>query len=167
MLTTYPESISGLENYIDIYLPDFKYAEAELGKKYSDVRNYPEMALSSIKEMFRQKGAELPLNRNGYAMKGIIIRHLVLPGHPENSVMVLRTIASELSNEIHISLMSQYYPTFQVNRHEFLGRTLKARDYNRVVEELEELGFENGWVQELSSHEQYRPDFEKEKPFEF
>ena len=95
-----PESIRGLESYIDIYLPDFKYAEAELGRSYSDVKNYQEIALSSIKEMFRQKGAELPLDQNGYAMKGIIIRHLVLPGHPENSVQVLRTIASELSNEI-------------------------------------------------------------------
>ena len=62
--------------------------------------------------------------------------------------------------------MAQYYPTFQVNQHEFLGRTLKAREYNRVVEELEVLGFENGWVQELSSQENYRPDFEKEEPFE-
>jgi putative pyruvate formate lyase activating enzyme len=83
-----------------------------------------------------------------------------------NSINVLRTIATELSNELHISLMAQYYPTFQVSKHEFLGRTLKAKEYQRVTDELEYLGFENGWVQELSSHENYRPDFDKEEPFE-
>jgi putative pyruvate formate lyase activating enzyme len=160
-----PLSIRGLEGYIDIYLPDFKYTDAELAKRYSDVKNYPEMALASIRDMLRQKGTGLPLNRDGYATEGIIIRHLVLPGHPENSIEVLRTIARELSNEIHISLMSQYYPVFRVHNHEFLGRTLKSEEYERVVQELEELGFENGWVQELSSHESYRPDFEQEEPF--
>jgi putative pyruvate formate lyase activating enzyme len=79
---------------------------------------------------------------------------------------VLRTIAKELSDDIHISLMSQYYPTCQVNHHEFLGRTLKAGEYSRVVKELEELGFENGWVQELSSQRNYRPDFDEEHPFD-
>jgi putative pyruvate formate lyase activating enzyme len=159
------ESIRGLEDYIDIYLPDFKYSDRELGRKYSDVRDYPEVALAALKEMHRQKGAALPVNEQGYALKGMIIRHLVLPGHPENSVNVLRTIAKELSNDLHISLMSQYYPTYMVMNDEFLGRTLKNREYQRVVDELEELGFENGWVQELSSHESYRPDFNAEKPF--
>jgi putative pyruvate formate lyase activating enzyme len=159
------ESIYELESYIDVYLPDFKYSDAALGRKFSDVKDYPGIALSAIREMLRQKGVELPLNESGYALKGIIIRHLVLPGQPENSINVLKTIAKELSNEIHISLMSQYYPTFNVNNHEFLGRTLKAGEYSRVVRELEELGFENGWVQDLSSQDNYRPDFNKENPF--
>jgi putative pyruvate formate lyase activating enzyme len=159
------ESIRGLEGFIDIYLPDFKYADKEIGRKYSDVKDYPETALSALKEMYRQVGADLPLDKNGYARKGMIIRHLVLPGHPENSINVLKTIARELSCEIHISLMSQYYPTYQVNKHEFLGRTLNPEEYERVTDELEELGFENGWVQEMSSAENYRPDFEKEEPF--
>ncbi|MCK9398914.1 MAG: radical SAM protein [Bacteroidales bacterium] len=161
----YPAIIRELESYIDIYLPDFKYSDAALGKKYSDVKDYPEIALSAIKEMFRQKGTELPLDQGGYAMKGIIIRHLVLPGHPENSINVLRTITKELSNDLHISLMSQYYPTYRVNNHEFLGRTLKPGEYSRVAKELEESGFENGWVQELSSHNSYRPDFSEGEPF--
>ncbi len=159
------ESIRGLEAYIDIYLPDYKYADHELGSKYSDVKDYPEIALAALKEMLRQKGTELPVNEEGYAQKGMIIRHLVLPGHPENSINVLRTIAKELSNDLHISLMSQYYPVYQVMNHEFLGRTLKNREYRRVTDELEELGFENGWVQGLSSHENYRPDFNSEEPF--
>jgi putative pyruvate formate lyase activating enzyme len=161
-----PETIRELENYIDVYLPDFKYADDELGRKYSDVRDYSSISLAAIKEMFRQKGTELILNDQGYAMKGIVIRHLVLPSHPDNSINVLRTIATELSNELHISLMSQYYPTYKVSHHEFLGRTLKAKEYNMVIKELEFLGFENGWVQELSSSTNYRPDFEEEHPFE-
>jgi putative pyruvate formate lyase activating enzyme len=160
-----PESIRGLEGFIDIYLPDFKYADREIGRKYSDVKDYPEVALSALKEMFRQVGTGLPLDNNGYAKRGMIIRHLVLPGHPGNSISVLRLIADELSNDLHVSLMSQYYPTYQVSKNEFLGRTLKAREYQKVTDELEFLGFENGWVQELSSHESYRPDFEAEQPF--
>jgi len=161
-----PESIRGLESYIDVYLPDYKYSDASLGMRYSDVKDYPEIALASIKEMLRQKGAKLPVDRYGYALKGVIIRHLVLPGHPENSINVLRTIAKELSTGLHISLMSQYYPTFSVNSHELLGRTLKSKEYQRVVDELDKLGFVNGWVQELSSQRNYRPDFEKDEPFE-
>ncbi len=160
------ESIRSLEGYIDIYLPDFKYAEKDLGQKYSDVKDYPDVALSAMKEMFRQVGTDLPVDSNDYATRGMIIRHLVLPGHPENSIQVLRTIAKELSNELHISLMSQYYPTFQVTIDEFLGRTLNENEYQLVVDELEALGFENGWVQELDSHENYRPDFNEDQPFQ-
>jgi putative pyruvate formate lyase activating enzyme len=160
------ESILELESYIDIYLPDFKYSDASLGRKYSDVKDYPEVAISAIREMLRQKGSVLPINKSGYAKRGIIIRHLVLPGHPENSVNVLRTIARELSNEIHISLMSQYYPTYRVHNDEFLGRTLNETEYSIVSDELEHLGFENGWVQEPSSNQNYRPDFAQEHPFE-
>lgn len=159
------ESIRSLEGCIDVYLPDFKYSDENLGRKYSDARNYPLVALYAMKEMLRQKGTALPLNDSGYAMQGIIIRHLVLPGHPMNSINVLRMIADELSNNLHISLMSQYYPTYKVNHHEFLGRTLKSSEYKRVVEAMEMLGFENGWVQDLSSQENYRPDFDAEKPF--
>jgi putative pyruvate formate lyase activating enzyme len=160
------DSIRGLENYIDIYLPDFKYADEEIARRYSDAKNYPATALHAIGEMLRQKGEDLPLNTEGYAMRGLVIRHLVLPGHADNSINVLRAIAEKLSNRIHISLMSQYYPTYQVKHHEFLGRVLKPKEYYRVVDEMDKLGFENGWVQELSSHESYRPDFESEKPFE-
>lgn len=159
------ESIRGLEGFIDIYLPDYKYADKDTGRKYSDVKDYPDVALAALKEMYRQAGNSLPLDRYGYATKGMIIRHLVLPGHPDNSINVLKTIARELSNELHISLMSQYYPTHQVTRHEFLGRTLKEEEYRNVTDAMEELGFENGWVQEMSSHENYRPDFEAEYPF--
>lgn len=159
------ESIRGLEGYIDIYLPDFKYSDENIAGEYSDAKNYPLVALSALKEMLRQKGATLPLNDAGYATQGIIIRHLVLPGHPMNSINVLRMIADELSADLYISLMSQYYPTYKVNGHEFLGRTLSQAEYRRVTDAMEMLGLENGWVQDLSSQENYRPDFDAEKPF--
>ena len=161
-----PEVIRSLEGRIDVWLPDFKYADPDLAKKYSDASDYPETSLLAMKEMLRQKGSGLPLDERGYARKGIIIRHLVLPGHEENSINVLRTIAKELSNDLHISLMSQYYPTPQVMNEEFLGRTLRKKEYYRVVDELNELGFENGWVQDLESNLNYRPDFRNESPFD-
>jgi putative pyruvate formate lyase activating enzyme len=159
------ELIRSLEPFIDVYLPDFKYSDPELSKIYSDAKDYPEIAMEALKEMYRQKGSGLPLDEDGYAQRGILVRHLVLPGHAENSINVLRTIAKEVSNDLHISLMSQYYPTHRVMNHEFLGRTLRSKEYYKVVDELEELGFENGWVQHLSSQESYRPDFERDMPF--
>jgi putative pyruvate formate lyase activating enzyme len=161
-----PEIIHEMAQFIDVYLPDFKYSDADLGRKYSGISGYPEIALAAIKEMMKQKGTELPLNDHGYARKGIVIRHLILPGNIENSLSVLRTIARELSADIHISLMSQYFPNPLVMSDEFLSRTLNRREYERIVDELEDLGFSNGWVQDLVSQQNYRPDFERGHPFE-
>jgi putative pyruvate formate lyase activating enzyme len=116
--------------------------------------------------MYRQKGATLVVDNQGYAMNGIIIRHLVLPGHAENSIKVMETIAGEVSNKLHISLMSQYHPNHHVYYHPELGKTLKAKDYYKVVDAMEKLGFSKGWVQEMSSAANYLPDFRKKHPFE-
>ncbi len=160
-----PETIREIEYLIDVYLPDFKYSDSVLAHKYSGIPGYPEIALAAIKEMHRQKGTALPLDDHGYALQGIVIRHLVLPGYIENSLNVLRTIASDLSPDIHLSLMSQYYPTHKVMNDEFLSRALNRREYQRVVDLLDELCFTNGWIQDLGSQQHYRPDFEKEHPF--
>ncbi len=160
------ETIRSLEGIIDVYLPDFKYMEEKLAKDYSDAKDYPEVASSAIKEMYRQKGAALHLDEFGRAESGIIIRHLVLPGHIENSLKVLQHIATEISAKIHISLMSQYYPTPQVSCHPELNRTLTAAEYREVAGEMENLGMENGWIQELGSTSHYKPDFERINPFE-
>jgi putative pyruvate formate lyase activating enzyme len=160
------EVIRGLEKYIDVYLPDYKYSSPALAVKLSDAEDYPEIALAAIREMFLQKGSRLILDRRGYARRGLIIRHLVLPGHIENSVNVLRNISSGLSNKIAISLMSQYFPANRAGEFVNLDRGLTPGEYQAVVEELEQLGFENGWVQQLASNRNYRPDFELEHPFE-
>ena len=100
------------------------------------------------------------------AVQGILIRHLVLPGHSEESKKVLRMIAEELSPGVSISLMSQYHPTPEMKGHKILNRTLYAEEYRSVVNEMERLGFRNGWLQDPESFNNYLPDFNREHPFE-
>jgi putative pyruvate formate lyase activating enzyme len=159
------EAIALLAGRIGVFLPDFKYMDPELSRGLSDAPDYPEAAGAALKEMFRQKGAEIALSDDGTAVSGLIIRHLVLPGQVANSKEVLRFIAEELSTDIHLSLMSQYCPTPAVDGHPCLDRTLTAAEYDEVIEEFERLGFHRGWLQELSSSKEYRPDFDQEEPF--
>jgi len=161
-----PGSIKGLEGLIDVYLPDFKYMDPALSRKFSDASDYPEIAAQSIKEMYRQKGSSLILSEDGAAESGIVIRHLILPGFIENSLDVLRYIAHEISPRLHISLMSQYYPTELVINHTQLARTINIKEYEQVKDEMESLQMYHGWVQELESFHHYRPDFHKNHPFE-
>jgi len=158
--------IKMLDGTIGVYLPDLKYMDERLGREYSDTPDYPEVATAAIREMFRQKGANILLDDEDVIKSGLIIRHLVLPGHVENSRAVLRWIADELSPAVHISLMSQYYPTPAVRDHPNLGRTLRREEYEEVIAEFEKLGFWRGWVQELGSPHSYRPDFDRHHPFE-
>jgi putative pyruvate formate lyase activating enzyme len=150
----------------DIYLPDLKYVTNSLSASYSDVYNYPEVAIKALKEMYFQKGSKLHLDDEGRAVQGILIRHLVLPGHSEESKKVLRKIADELSPGVSISLMSQYHPNDEVSGHRLLNRPLYAREYNSVIEEMIRLGFRNVWVQDPGSDNNYLPDFSKQHPFE-
>jgi putative pyruvate formate lyase activating enzyme len=159
------ETLKSLEEWVDVYLPDYKYTDPGLSLKYSDAANYPEIAGLAIKEMYRQKGNTIRLNENGIAECGIIVRHLVLPGAVENSLGVLRFLAEEVSVRIHLSLMSQYYPVPDVSEIKHLNRKLQKTEYQRVVGEMAKLGFTKGWVQEHESVEFYFPDFEAEQPF--
>ena len=159
------ETLKSLENIVDVYLPDFKYSDKKLSTEYSDAPDYPEIALKAIKEMIRQKGTSLRLNDDGQAESGVIVRHLVLPGLQMNSLEVMRTIAEEVSPLIHISLMSQYYPTPDVMNHPLIGRNITKEEYQEVVDEMENLGLHRGWLQEYDSHEHYKPDFFKDHPF--
>ncbi|MDZ7740697.1 MAG: 4Fe-4S cluster-binding domain-containing protein [Bacteroidota bacterium] len=161
------EELRKLEGLIQVYLPDFKYMDEKLAWEYSDAENYPRTALNAIKEMYRQVGSALHVNEDGQAERGMIIRHLVLPGHADNSIRVLQEIADKISPNINISLMSQYYPTYHVAGHQFLGQTLKRNEYNLVVDVMEHLEMQKGWIQDMDSYENYRPDFEKkENPFD-
>jgi putative pyruvate formate lyase activating enzyme len=160
------ETIRSLSGLIDVYLPDYKYVTNTISSEYSDVSDYPEIALKAIKEMYYQKGSTLSTDQNGRADNGLLIRHLVLPDHAEESKKVLHSIAEELSPGVHLSLMSQYIPTVQVKHHPVLNRTLFKAEYEAVVETMEALGFRNGWVQNMDSNVNYRPDFNRENPFE-
>ena len=160
------ETLRSLSGMIDVYLPDLKYITPKIAAAYSGANDYPEIALKAIKEMYFQKGSALITDETGAAENGILLRHLVLPGHIEESINVLRMIADEISTGIHISLMSQYHPTDQIRNHPKLDRTLYKSEYELVVKEMERLGFRNGWVQDMDSFKNYRPDFRKENPFE-
>ncbi len=160
------ESIRSLEGIIDVYLPDYKYVSQDIARELSDTNDYPVIAHLAVREMYRQKGSVLSTDKEGRADRGILIRHLVLPGHAEESKKVIRTLAEEISTGISISLMSQYHPTPLVSGHKDLGRAIYVSEYREVAEEMENLGFRNGWVQGMDSHQNYRPDFSKEDPFE-
>ena len=156
------ELLSLLDGLVDIYLPDFKYWNSKYGNIYSDAPDYPETARKSIREMYRQVGT-LRTDPAGTAIRGLIIRLLVLPGGIAGTGDVLRFIAEELGNDVFVSLMSQYYPAHNARRFPALARKLKPEEYAQAVRILEELGFENGWVQDpLTSPDSYRPgiDFE-------
>jgi putative pyruvate formate lyase activating enzyme len=160
------ETLQMLEEYIDVYLTDFKYLYSSLAQQCSKAANYPEVASEAFREMFRQKGSTLRLGDDGLALSGIIVRHLVLPGNVDNSIEVLKYLAEEFSSRLHISLMAQYYPTQHVSGHPKLGRTIAAEEYEQVVDAFHSFGFFRGWVQELSSQASYRPDFLAPKPFD-
>lgn len=160
------EQLRQLEGMVDIYLPDFKYMDDEIASKYSEAKDYPEIALKAHKEMLRQTGSNLIIDNNGYAMRGMLIRHLVLPGHTDNSMKVMDAIANELSPNMHVALMSQYYPCHKAGDYKPLQEYVHPKEYYKVVRRMQELGITRGFVQSIESSGHYRPDFGEEHPFE-
>lgn len=158
------DTLRALAPYIDIYLPDFKYSDPDLALRYSHAADYPRVALDALREMYNQKGSALPTDERGVAFRGIIVRHLVLPGQVDNSLGVLDTLA-DLSTSLHIALMAQYFPPSD-GLPDQLGRTLTQAEYDRVTAHLSTLGLYRGWVQELDAQAHYRPDFSRPDPFE-
>lgn len=158
------ETLKALEGLIDVYLPDLKYYDGNLSWQYSGVRDYFEVAAKAIKEMYRQKGSSLVINEEGLVEFGLIIRHLVLPGHSDDSIAILKFLAKEISPRLYLSLMSQYYPPAGLKLPHTLERHVSAQEYNRVVNVLHEYGF-RGWIQEMDSNQHYRPDFSTDNPF--
>lgn len=157
------ETLKLLEGYIDIYLPDLKYAENSIALQYSNVSNYFEIATVAIQEMIRQVGSP-KLNQAGVMKKGVMIRHLVLPNHIENSKKVLKWIKQNLSSEIYVSVMAQYFPTYEAQKVEKLNRKLTSKEWEEIENYLEELEIENGYVQELGEHEEeYVPKWQWDK----
>jgi putative pyruvate formate lyase activating enzyme len=151
------ELLKLLDGMVDIYLPDLKYWNREYGNIYSDTPDYPQAARKAIREMHRQVGT-LRTDSSGIAERGLIIRLLVLPGGISGTGDALRFIAEELGNDVYISLMSQYYPAYKAFDYPPLARKLKPEEYSQAAAILEELGFENGWVQDpLTSPEHYLP----------
>jgi len=157
--------LKGLEGIVGVYLPDFKYFNNDFASRYSGVSDYFEVASRAIKEMYRQKRSTILFDEEGLIESGLIIRHLVLPGMSADSIKILEYIADEISPFLHISLMSQYYPTENVPIKSNLNRKLKENEYSEVVKKLDEIGFK-GWIQEIESSDSYRPDFYRDTPFD-
>ena len=149
------ETLKMLEGYIDIYLPDLKYAENSIGKRYSKIDNYFEIATKAIKEMERQVGTP-KFDENGVMTKGMIVRHLVLPGYIENSKKVLKWLKENLNKEVYISVMAQYFPTYKAKTEEYkeINRKLTETEWKTIEEYVDSLDFENGFIQELGEHEE-------------
>ncbi|MCI8655338.1 MAG: radical SAM protein [Clostridia bacterium] len=156
------ETIKRLNGYIDIYLPDLKYYYNELGEKYSKVKNYFEISTQAIKEMYKQVGAP-KLNENGIMQKGVMIRHLVLPNNIENSKKVLSWIKENLNENIFVSIMAQYFPTYMAKNVDNLNRKLTLQEYEEIENHLFSLELNNGYIQELGEHEEeYVPNWDFE-----
>ncbi|MGD9900556.1 MAG: radical SAM protein [Calditrichaceae bacterium] len=155
-----------LDGIVDIYLPDLKYDDDHSAEKYSRGLNYTHYAHAAIKEMYRQVG-NLKVDKNGIALRGLIVRHLILPNDIAGSNNVLKWLAKELSNEVTVSLMSQYHPMHQSAKHSLLSRHISYNEYLSAVETLEKLNLHNSYTQEMDAPEHYLPDFsKKDHPFE-
>lgn len=159
------ETLKLLDGIVDIYLPDIKYASDEYAKKYSRAINYVSISRQAISEMHRQVGF-LIMDEDGIAQKGLIVRHLILPNRIAGSKTSLRWLTKCISRQTTVSIMAQYYPSHLAPYEPMLSRSISHEEYNEVVEIVEQLGIENGWIQEMDSAALYLPDFEsKDHPF--
>jgi putative pyruvate formate lyase activating enzyme len=141
------EIIIALKDLLDVYMPDLKYVDRDMSRKYTGVDNYFEYAYPAAAEMFNQVGL-LQMDEKGIAVKGFILRHLILPGHIENSKKVLGIIADSPFKDCHLSLMSQYFPTHKASEHPEINRRLSLEEYREVEEYSLQLNFSNGWFQD-------------------
>ena len=159
-----------LDRVVDVYLPDLKYADSAEGYAFSKVPGYTEHARRALEEMYRQTGDELVFDERGMLRRGLVVRLLVLPNDVAGVRESLEWIRDALSPRVAVSLMAQYYATNKAatdERYVLLSRRISEREWTRAVSALEELGMEEGWMQEYdgASH-YYRPDFtDPETPF--
>jgi putative pyruvate formate lyase activating enzyme len=154
------ETIKMLDGLIDIYLPDLKYYADNIAIKYSTAPHYFENATAVIKEMQRQVGENV-FDENGIMQKGMIIRHLILPNHIQNTKHVLKWIKENMPEGTYVSVMAQYFPTYKANEDESINRKINQKEYDEVETYLGELDLENGYIQELGKHEEeYVPNFD-------
>jgi putative pyruvate formate lyase activating enzyme len=160
-----PEVLKIMEGMVDIYLPDFKYGTEQDALALSGVKDYAAHALPSIKEMVRQVGNDL-LMEEGVAKRGILIRHLVIPGFISNSLEVLGLIRTHISLSVPLGIMSQYTPTPSVMNHPRLGKRVTRDEYELVVNHALDMGFETIFTQDVDD-KTLVPDFRKKVPFDW
>lgn len=153
------QNLKKLDGLVDIYLPDFKYSDDDLAWQYSHAKGYRKVAFDAISEMRRQQPADF-FGDDGMMQKGVIVRHLVLPGAHENTKGVLQDISS-IDDTMYVSLMGQYFPTPNVENHPILSRRITEDEYDQATQAFFDAGLQNGFSQELdSATEEYVPDFD-------
>lgn len=156
------ETLKQLEGLVDMYLPDFKYANDELAIKYSKAPNYSTTALAAIKEMVRQQ-PDIEIDENGLIKKGVIIRHLVLPGQIEDSKKILKVIKDNFGPKVWVSLMAQYYPAYRADNFPEIYRSLTFKENQEIEKYYHSLNFNGGYLQELDSAcQKYTPLWQAE-----
>ncbi len=128
-----------LEGVFDIYMPDFKYSDSEVAKRFSNAPDYPEIVKSALKEMHRQTGV-LVTDKRGIAQRGLIIRHLVLPENLAGTEEVMRFISSELSKDSYVNVMDQYHPAYKANEFHPLDRRITSEEYNSAIKMAKKYG---------------------------
>ena len=156
------EMLRYLEGLVDIYLPDLKYLEADLAGKYSHAKDYPEVAMKALEEMVRQVGMP-EFDERGMMKKGVIVRHLLLPGHVRNSKKVLEYLYGTYGDQIYISLMNQYTPMPAMKDDPQLSRKVTDREYDRLLDHAISFGVTNCFIQEgETAKESFIPEFNGE-----
>jgi len=157
------DALRQIRGLVDIYLPDIKYLDNTLGKQFSAVDDYADIVPGVLREMLNQAG-DLEMDHDGIAVRGLLVRHLVLPGFLENSRRCLAFLAG-LSPDIHVSIMSQYSPQYKAGAYPGIDRTLTEDEYEEITDYALDLGLKNTFIQELKSQDHYLPDFDQERPF--
>ena len=156
------EMLRYLEGLVDIYLPDLKYLEADLAGKYSHAKDYPEVAMKALEEMVRQVRTP-EFDERGMMKKGVIVRHLLLPGHVRNSKKVLEYLYGTYGDQIYISLMNQYTPMPAMKDDPQLSRKVTDREYDRLLDHAISFGVTNCFIQEgETAKESFIPEFNGE-----
>ncbi len=134
-----PEALALLEGVIDIYMPDMKYADAAMGRRYSKIRDYPGINRAAVKEMHRQVG-ELQLDDRRIAQHGLLVRHLILPDDLAGTIEILRFLVEEISPNTYLNLMDQYRPCYKASEHPELDRRITREEFEQAVERAGEMG---------------------------
>ena len=153
-----------LDGIVDIYLPDMKYGTDETAEQLSQAPRYTSLNRKAVREMFAQTGP-LKTNGEGLAVRGLLVRHLVLPEDLSGTSAVLQDLL-EISPRIPLSLMAQYRPIHQARDHPRLSRSLTKKEYKQALDLVEKFGFAEVFIQDLDSSEVYFPDFNREDPFQ-
>jgi len=155
-------ALKSIEGLVDVYLPDIKYFSDRTSFKYSKAQDYTEVCKKAIIEMHNQVGSPI-LDDTGLIQQGLIIRHLILPGHIKESINILNWISENLPKSVYVSLMSQYTPYYDAYKYPEINRPITKNEYEKVVNHLYKLGLEEGYIQDRqSANIQYIPDFNLE-----